>query len=261
MKKNRSVLIVGEGVIARAIAKKWSSSGGMFAQSGKRYGQWHLDLSRVPDCWHVPARPAWVFVCAGITSRTACEKDPWISRIVNVYGGIRVATYFQNRDTKVVFLGTDLLAGEGEYAQQKEDLRRMVLPMANCFWIKLGKVIHPGLPILQEWSNALRKKTPIQAYGDVWISPMSPEAVAECAWRMVHGFQATGKEMVWRSDLFMNYRELAVQWTRSLGKSRVEIDVMSRNRAKGFSRSEPTQTLCGVADCVRQVDRRKWWWN
>ena len=261
MKKNCSVLIVGKGVIARALATKWLYSGETFAQSDKRQGQWHLDLSRGSDCWRVPASPTWVFVCGGITSRLACEKNPWLSRWVNVCGGIRVARYFQNRNSKVVFFGTDLSPKEGEYAQQKEDLRRMVLPMANCYWIKLGKVIHPGMPIFDEWSNAMRKKTPLQAYRDVWISPMSPEAVAECVWRMVHGFQAYEKEMVWRSDLVMNYRELAVHWTRSLGKSRPKIHGMSRNWVKGLSRSEPNQTFGGIADCVRQVDRRKWWWN
>jgi len=170
------VLVLGSGVLATALEKKWFSAGVPLARAGRNTRPWHLDLARGPDCWRVPARPKWVFVCAGITSREACERDPWRSRWVNVVGGIRVARYFQGKGTRVVFFGTDLDPSEGEYARQKEELRRAGAAMPHCLWIRLGKVIHPGLPVFVHWRDQVSSGM-IGAWEDVGMRPMTAEAV------------------------------------------------------------------------------------
>ena len=73
------VLVVGGGTLAQALEKSFSLGGITTFRAGRNPGAWHLDLSRDPGCWNVPSQLDWVFVCAGMTSRAECEKQPHLS--------------------------------------------------------------------------------------------------------------------------------------------------------------------------------------
>ena len=93
-RKKPRVLVVGGGTLAQALEKSFSLGGITTFRAGRNPGVWHLDLSRDPGCWKVPGDLDWVFVCAGMTSRVECEKQPHLSRWINVGGSVRLARHF-----------------------------------------------------------------------------------------------------------------------------------------------------------------------
>ncbi len=226
------------------------------ARAGKKFGRWHVDLARGPDCWRLPARPDWVFVCAGVTSREKCERDPWRSRWVNVVGGIRVARHFEQRGARVVFFGTDLSPEDGEYARQKEELRRAVAAMPHCLWICLGKVIHPGLPVFKQWQKDLAQGRPLKILQEVSISPLSPEAVAECGWQLTRpGFSAP-REASWRPEVSFRYETLAEKW-----KKQLETAPAQKSSGVKWNASWASATRKDFwTGLISSIDRGRWWW-
>jgi len=226
------VLVVGGGTIARALEKSFSSKGIPTFRTGRNPSPWHLDLSRDPDCWKVPLNLDWVFVCAGITSREACERDSWRSRWVNVVGGIRVARYFQCKGTRVVFFGTDLDASEGEYARQKEELRQVVAAMPHCVWIRLGKVIHSELPVFVQWQKDLDQRRPLRILKGVSISPLNLETVAENAWQLIRQGPPHSREANWCSAWAITYKDLAKYWKIQESRRSGKNSKKTRNLSK-----------------------------
>ena len=253
------VLVVGGGTLAQALEKKFQPSGILTFRAGRNPGPWHLDLSRDQGCWNVPVHLDWVFVCAGMTARAECEKQPHLSRSINVWGGVQLARHFLSRGVRVVFFGTDLLPEAGEYAKQKEELRRQLAQLAGTVWIRLGKVVHPGLPILQGWKESLAQGAPIEAFATVRIFPVSPEAIAEGSRHLVASQQRPASAMVWQTPQSMTYVELARKWGNFLGYPDSRISILEKNstpeewaRYPAFPSKEYEAILGGV-------DRNAWW--
>ena len=253
------VLVVGGGTLAQALEKKFQPSGILTFRAGRNPGPWHLDLSRDPGCWKVPGDLDWVFVCAGVTSREECERDPWRSCWVNVVGGIRVARHFERRGARVVFFGTDLLPEEGEYARQKDELRRAVAEMPHCYWIRLAKVIYPSLPIFQKWCEELKAEKKPKAFHGMKLCPLSPEAVAECAWRLASGFPTSIREASWQSNREMSYLDLATQWLAWWGKNDISPEAEIGNAFMQKRIKQKKSSYQPFADVITATDAGKWW--
>lgn len=224
----------------------------------RKSNRWHLDLSRGPDCWSIPKASHWVFIAAGITSREECEKDPWRSRLVNVVGGIRVARYLERKGTRVVFFGTDLSPDKGEYANQKEELRRAVQDMPHCYYIRLSKVIHPSLPIFQKWQTSLERGKSPKAFAEVKLRPLSPEAVAECVWKFVNSFSFPKREILCQAELEISYVELANRWLS--WKGRADIYAVPENKKPNVPKEiKPVPLYNPFINTIRAIDAKKWW--
>jgi dTDP-4-dehydrorhamnose reductase len=251
------IVVLGSGVLAEALEKRWVSAGVPVARAGRNFGRWHADLARGPDSWRLPERPGWVFVCAGVTSREACERDPWRSRWVNVVGGIRLARHFERRGARVVFFGTDLLPEAGEYARQKEDLRRAVASMPHCLWIRLGKVIHAGLPVFAQWREDLAKGRPLKIHQEVSISPLSPEAVASCAWQLTRLGFPVPREASWRPGARIRYETLAEKWKRQ-SKATPSPESLAGKKLENRISQNREDAWTGL---VSAADRGCWWWT
>lgn len=254
-----SVLILGEGILARALEIRLSQEFHGIIRAGKNHGTWHLDMARDPSCWQVPVHPAWVFVCAGMTSRKDCEDHPFSSRQINVRGGAAVARYFSSRGSRVVFFGTDLGREEGEYARQKEDLRAIVLGLPGVFWVRLGKVIHRNLPVFQLWREQAASGE-VEAWGDVRIRPITPEAVAEACAVLMKTKEFLPKEMDWNQTQPISYAGLAERWMQAMeasGKAKV------RSTASLQKSSQLPAGICPEAfrRILARENRKAWWFR
>ena len=258
-RKKTRVLVVGGGTLARALSKSFSPSGIQAFRAGRNPGPWHLDLSRDPGCWKVPGDLDWVFVCAGMTSRAECEMQPHLSRWINVVGSVQLARHFLSRGAKVVFFGTDLSPEAGEYAKQKEELRRQLAQLAGSVWIRLGKVVHPRLPVLQSWKESLAQGTPIEAFASVRIFPVSPEAVAEGCRHLVASRQRPGTALVWQTSRSMTYVELARKWGQFLGYPASQTRILEKKSPPDAWPPHPVFPSKEYAAILEAVDRNAWW--
>lgn len=253
----RTVLILGDGTLAHALQNRFSHGRAKVVRAGKKPGPWHLDLARDPSFWRVPPNPAWVFVCAGITSRQRCENHPHASRQVNVTGGIRLARHFCRPGTRIVFFGTDLGPEGGEYARQKEDLRAAVAGLAGIFWVRLGKVVYPGLPVLLGWREQASGGV-VEAWEDVKIRPISPAAVAEACAALMESKEFLPKQMDWGVTTPISYRDLALRWiqaTKGLGHVKV-LGVKAPCREKERLSGVCPQALRAV---LEREEKKEWW--
>jgi len=253
------VLVVGGGTLAQALEKSFSLGGITTFRAGRNPGVWHLDLSRDPGCWNVPSQLDWVFVCAGMTSRAECEKQPHLSRWINVGGGVQLARHFLSRGAKVVFFGTDLSPEAGEYAKQKEELRRQLAQLAGSVWIRLGKVVHPRLPVLQSWKESLAQGTPIEAFASVRISPVSPEAIAEGCLHLVASRQRPATALVWQTPGGMTYVELARKWGQFLEYPASRTRILEKKSPPEAWAPYPVFPSKEYEAILWGVDRNAWW--
>ena len=253
------VLVVGGGTLAQALEKKFQLSGILTFRAGRNPGPWHLDLSRDPGCWKVPGVLDWVFVCAGMTARAECEKQPHLSREINVGGSVRLARYFLSRGAKVVFFGTDLSPEAGEYAKQKEELRRQLAQLPGSVWIRLGKVVHPRLPVLQSWKESLAQGTPIGAFVSVRIFPVSPEAIAQGCLHLVASRQRPATALVWQTFRSMTYVELARKWGQFLGYPASQTRILEKKSPPEAWTPYPVFPSKEYEAILGGVDRNAWW--
>jgi hypothetical protein len=253
------VLVVGGGTLAQALEKSFSQSGISTFRAGRNPGPWHLDLSRDPGCWNTPGDLDWVFVCAGMTSRVECEKQPHLSRWINVGGSVRLARHFLSRGARVVFFGTDLSPKAGEYAKQKEELRRQLAQLPGTVWIRLGKVVHPRLPVLENWKEALAQGTQIEALDSVRIFPVSPEAIAEGCLHLVASRQRPATELVWQTPKSMAYVEIARKWGNFLGYPASRIRILEKNSPLEAWTPYPVFPSKEYEAILGGVDRNAWW--
>ena len=253
------VLVVGGGTLAQALEKSFSLGGIATFRAGRNPGEWHLDLSRDPGCWNVPVHLDWVFVCAGMTSRAECEKQPHLSRWTNVGGSLRLARHFLSRGARVVFFGTDLPPEAGEYAKQKEELRRQLAQLAGSVWIRLGKVVHPRLSVLQSWKESLAQGAPLEAYESVRIFPVSPEAIAQGCLHLVASRQRPATALVWQTTRSMTYVELARKWGNFLGYPASRTRILEKNSLLEARAPYPVFPSKEYEAILGGVDRNAWW--
>jgi len=253
------VLVVGGGTLAQALERSFSLGGIATFRAGRNPGVWHLDLSRDPGCWNVPVHLDWVFVCAGMTSRAECEKQPHLSRWTNVGGSVQLARHFLSRGARVVFFGTDLPPEAGEYAKQKEELRRQLAQLAGSVWIRLGKVVHPRLSVLQSWKESLAQGTPIEAFESVRIFPVSPEAIAQGCLHLVASRQRPATALVWQTPRSMTYVELARKWGQFLGYPASRTRILEKKSPPEAWAPYPVFPSKEYEAILGGVDRNAWW--
>jgi hypothetical protein len=159
----------------------------------------------------------------------------------------------------VVFFGTDLSPKAGEYAKQKEELRRQLAQLPGTVWIRLGKVVHPRLPVLENWKEALAQGTPIEAFDSVRIFPVSPEAIAEGCLHLVASRQRPATELVWQTPKSMAYVEIARKWGLFLGYPASRIRILEKNSATKAWSPYPVFPSKEYEAILRGVDKNAWW--
>ena len=127
-----------------------------------------------------------VVISAGMTGLRECEKDPNLSRIVNVTSQIEIAKWFVvSGCQKVVFLSsnrvfdgqTDRVKSGAEYSptteygRQKAQAEEQILNLGGATRvIRFTKIISASSKLLVDWIAKIKVNQPIFAFTDVRIS-------------------------------------------------------------------------------------------
>jgi hypothetical protein len=172
---------------------------------------------------------------------------------------VQLARHFLSRGAKVVFFGTDLSPEAGEYAKQKEELRRQLAQLAGSVWIRLGKVVHHRLSVLQSWKESLAQGAPIEAFASVRISPVSPEAIAEGCLHLVASRQRPATALVWQTPGSMTYVELARKWGQFLGYPASRTRILEKKSPPEAWAPYPVFPSKEYEAILGGVDRNAWW--
>ena len=143
------------------------------------------------------------FICAAVTSMQVCQREPALSRRINVDNTLSFMRRLADRGTHMVFLSSSQVfdgetpmpdeaaptAPKNEYGAQKlaveEAIERQALPVAV---LRVTKVLaDQPVGVFKGWFEALAKGQPVQAATNMALSPVMVADVAEAAERLAAG--------------------------------------------------------------------------
>ena len=151
-----------------------------------------LDLAAPTASWPEFYEVRSAVLCGAVTNGEQCRLNPSATRHVNVYQTVRLAKRLVEQGVFVVFLssnavfdGTKPLRSPNEatcpmteYGRQKAEAEVELKSLRDrCAVVRLTKVFHGGLALLQSWLGDLRKQKAIEPYADYVCAPISLEAV------------------------------------------------------------------------------------
>ena len=194
-------------------------------------GRVYLDLAEPEENW--PALPdvETAILCASVTRLETCENDPTGTAKVNVDGVVALARKLAARGTHILYLSTTGVFDFTEpfrrhdcepspvttYGHQKASAEKQILSLGDMVSVlRLTKVIGPSMPLLQRWSAILGQNSPISAFRDTTIAPITTDFVnfmikKICSSKAPGIFHASG-------DADLAYTVLAEHFVRAMGK-------------------------------------------
>jgi len=126
-------------------------------------------------------------ICAAVTDMATCEEKPDETRAVNVTGTIKLIKKLEEKENHIVFLSTNqVFDGDkpmkepnaprnpvNEYGRQKAEVEKFIENITNTCILRLSKVIHNRLDLLNSWKILLADGKPIFAFMDMTLSPIN----------------------------------------------------------------------------------------
>jgi dTDP-4-dehydrorhamnose reductase len=187
-------------------------------------GRIHLDLEDDLSSWRCPGNIRAAVLAAAVTRLDVCEREPEAARRINVAANVALADRLADQGVPVIFLSSNQVfdgstshrrADEPTsplttYGRQKAEVERYLLERYdNASILRLTKVVTPQLPLLCQWSSALRAGSPVWPFRDVVMAPLAVGFVVETIARMaerrpVGVLQASGPRDVPYSDVALH---------------------------------------------------------
>jgi dTDP-4-dehydrorhamnose reductase len=184
------VLVVGaDGLIGGALTRHLMGQGTPVAATALLEtdfpGTLRFDLTA--GSWPALPRAGAAVLCAAVTSQEQCRRDPVGTRQLNVVQTLKLARELIAADTFVVFISTNLVfdgsrprhqpdapcSPRTEYGRQKADVERALAEWPDrTAVVRLTKVFHPKLPLLQKWRQELSAGREVNAFSDYVCSPI-----------------------------------------------------------------------------------------
>ncbi len=174
-----------------------------------------LDLATELGDWAPPPGTHSACIFLAIARLADCANDPAGSARINVTQTLRLIEWLVAQDIHVVFLSTNQVfdgmtshvradaptCPVSEYGRQKAHveatLRQHMDRGAPVAILRLGKVVSPVMPLIDNWIKALAAGRPIQAFRDMPLAPAPVGLVTDAIARLMHDrvsgiYQLTG---------------------------------------------------------------------
>lgn len=244
-----ALIVGGDSTIGRALGRCLEERGFSVQRTSRRPGLpapgvIDLDLAEEFDGGFLAGRGFAVAVlCAAVTSLEACRRDPAGSREVNVVRSGQLARRLADAGTFLVYLSTNLVfdgsrafpeeedpvCPRTEYGRQKAEIEAIVRQCTGqSAIIRLTKILHADLPLLDSWRRDLQAGRPIRAFADAPCSVLELGAAA-AGIALVAARRAPG---LWHfsnaEDL--RYTDLAATLARQL---KAPVDLVRSTEAEG----------------------------
>jgi len=232
-----NLIVGGESIIGSSLSKYWK----------KNEIEHHLTTRKLQNvsekvhyCELINNPPIKIEIpfsssvlCASVTSMSKCEKNKDEIRKININGLKRLIKILKKLNSHIIFLSsnavfngnipfakaTDNTNPYNEYGYQKEIIESFILNnVSNSCILRLTKVIHPKMKMLNEWKNSLVNGTPVLAFSDMTLSPIDINLVVKKIDKLTKQkstgiFQLSG-------DRDISYFEYAQEFADRIGFSR-----------------------------------------
>lgn len=278
------VLIIGStGVIGSHLGETLKQKGNEVFGTSRHVDandqySFRLDLANTVNAIEVVSRlPKMdaVVISAGMTGLSECEKNPELSRVVNVSSQVEIAKWFvESGCQKVVFLSSNrVFDGKAanvksdaeyspmtEYGRQKTQAEEQILGLGDATRvIRFTKVLSENSKLLVDWVIKIRAEEQISAFTDVSISPITKKSA--CAVIESVLFSASASIVQASSVDEISYFEMACSIAEQLGadKSIVRQQIASEVGEKSLPHSSlecsvfTSVELMSSLSAVRQI--------
>jgi dTDP-4-dehydrorhamnose reductase len=190
----------------------------------------YLDLEDDLGGWQCPGNIRSAVLAAAVTRLDVCERAPDAARRINVTANLALADRLADRGIPVLFLSSNQVfdgsrphrradeptSARTMYGRQKAEVERYLLERYdNASILRLTKVVTPQLPLLCQWSSALRAGSPVRPFRDVVIAPLPAGFVVETIARMIERRPAGVMQASGPRDV--PYADVALHIARRLG--------------------------------------------
>lgn len=161
-------LIIGNGTISKGLRKAFPTA--------KVFVRPDFDIR--DSEYNMPhTEGGTAVICAAITGFSMCEAYPDWSRSVNVDSTDALAEHLADRGWRVIMLSSNAAINpDTEYGIQKAELEDLWV------WgpiLRLPKILHGQLPLIDNWIRLLRNNQPIAAHEYGIVQPLHLKAMAE----------------------------------------------------------------------------------
>ena len=197
------LVIGGTGLIGAGLVLYAERIGlSCFHTSRKNGAKFHMDLADPPDKWQIPSGIESAIICASITGIANCEAAPAATSKINVHACKELALRLSERGAKITFLSSSLVFTPGtmppceiskpnpstEYGRQKLAMEDYLISnFPDCRIIRPTKVISPSMPLFSKWIESIHHGQPIEAFSDLYFSPIGLNPVAACIMEIAQG--------------------------------------------------------------------------
>ena len=230
------LIIGGSSTIGRSLANYWRGENIPFHAS-IRQEEFEsektpfIDLSK-PKTFESLLAYESILLCAAVTNVMLCERDPLQTWAINVTATIKLLEKIALNKTHIVFISTNQVFDgkkpqQGpkahrspitEYGRQKLEVEKYIENISNSCILRLSKVVHPKLNLLNKWKISLAGGSPIFAFTDMTLSPIDIDKVVKKIDILVMQ-KATGIFQL-SGDRDISYFEYAQEFAESNGYSR-----------------------------------------
>lgn len=227
---NDRLLIIGaDGLLGSALRSHCRAVGIENIVSSRRpatgeSGTVTLDLALPASAWPDFTSYKSAVLCAGITSLDQCRKNPALTSHINVAQTIKLAHTLAEAGVFTTFISTNLVFDGSkplrpvsdqpcpgtEYGRQKMEVEKALVQLGKQVAIvRLTKVIHRQMQLIQDWKNQLSEGRAITPFDDLVCSPITLPATVDA----ITTIAINQKYGIWHlsSDTDISYAAIARQ--------------------------------------------------
>lgn len=265
---NVCLVIGSDGLLGRHIFSRLAAAGKPVLGTSRREVAAdarviHLDLTQASPDLALPGNVGRAFLCAGVTSMAACESDPAGTRQVNVGNTLRIAgqllergAFVQFLSSNAVFDGSSAFPEEStpacpatEYGRQKAEVEAGLLELDRERGLvgisRLSKVIAPTVPAIRRFLQGFREGTPVQAFSDLALSPISVDYAVAALLAVARA--GRGGIFHFSGERELTYAEFARALAAHLGLPASRVTAVASGERNERSPVRPAHAALGMA--------------
>jgi dTDP-4-dehydrorhamnose reductase len=199
------LIIGGESSIGSRLAELYTSFGVNTFTTTRNinkttYNNVFLDLSSDVANWKIPSpNIKIVFFCASVTNINFCEANQDYSELVNVKSTLRIVEKMAIYGAHIIFFSSstvfdgtfpyaktiDKTHPLSVYGKQKELVEKEVIKLGDAATIiRASKILSKKTNLFTNWVEELEKGNKIEAYHDMYFSPISMDFFIETLFKI-----------------------------------------------------------------------------
>jgi dTDP-4-dehydrorhamnose reductase len=186
------LIIGGDSNIGKELSNHWTKLNIIHCSSTRRLAQVnkmrpYVDLAAKEWSNLGVVRYDAVVLCAAVTKLSECEEHPIETAKINIESTISLANFLSLQGAYLLLLSSnqvfdgskpfrhvsEQVCPINEYGRQKVEAEKQILKLPSSAILRLSKVIHDNLKSLNKWEADLQMGKSIEAYDNLYISPIS----------------------------------------------------------------------------------------